>query len=152
MRRPFRYASIGSISHGTLRTQDLLASFAYELKQLAYGVNAGHSELAKEAERLANRSDEWSEDDEEYAGVMLNEDLYYALEEYAPPFSYFGAHECDGADFGFWLSSEALDEAIRDGKTDENGDVIYDGYRINISDHGDVEIYDANGKCVVSCV
>lgn len=152
MRKPFRYASIGSVSRGTLRTQDLLASFAYELKQLAYGVNAGHSELAKEAQRLADRSDEWTEEDEEYAVVMVNEDLYYALDEYAPPFCYFGSHEGDGADIGFWISSEALEEAIRDGDTDENGDVIYDGYRINISDHGNVEVYDAKGKSLMSCV
>jgi hypothetical protein len=39
--------------------------------------------------------------DEEDAHFLLTE-IQDALELFAPPGAYFGAHEGDGADFGFW--------------------------------------------------
>lgn len=94
---------IGSISHGTLRTEDLLEAFADELEI----IGIGHDGEIKEArELLAIGADEWSDEQQEHAAYLINEVLIDALNEYAPPHTYFGAHEGDGSDFGFWRYPE----------------------------------------------
>jgi len=84
-----------SISHGTLRTNDLIESFqeflsACELPYMEY--------------------DEWLNgdcpDDQDQAlewhDMYLNEYLIDILNTIAPAGYYFGAHVGDGSDFGFW--------------------------------------------------
>ena len=60
---------------------------------------------------LEDEDAEWwhSED----AGYLL-EELTDLLNEHAPAFTYFGAHEGDGADFGFWIDWDAIAYAARD--------------------------------------
>ncbi len=87
---------VGSISTGTLRPQDLIPTFWCALDI-----------IDREAARVlyTSRIDLRGEDDpwwdSEEAGSLLDE-LIDALNEHAPPYCYFGAHEGDGADFGFW--------------------------------------------------
>ena len=90
---------IGTLISGTLRDEDLLEAFADELERL----DAGREGVIKEARALlAIGADEWSEEQREYAGWLINEILITALNDYAPPHTYFGAHEGDGSDFGYW--------------------------------------------------
>jgi hypothetical protein len=84
--------TIGTVIHATLRTEDLLAAFADELEHLGAN-NPEHVALAQEA-RTINPDDEWADE--------FVSDLMDALNEYAPDGCYFGAHEGDGSDFGFW--------------------------------------------------
>ena len=51
--------------------------------------------------------------DPEEAHWILNEDIWDLLDNIAPEFCYFGAHEGDGASYGFWTSDEALGEYIQ---------------------------------------
>lgn len=84
--------TIGTVSHGTLRTEDLLPAFAAELRRVTS--HPGNLTLAAEAEAIMNfESEEASE---------LCNDLIELLNEYAPEGMYFGAHEGDGSDFGWW--------------------------------------------------
>jgi len=93
----------GTISHGTLRPQDLIPAFLEALRtlnpaaydQLMFG--SGHPPIPAYA--LEDEDAEWwhSED----ASWVL-ESLGDALDESAPEGHYFGAHEGDGSDFGFW--------------------------------------------------
>lgn len=116
-----RYASFGSISHGTLRADDLLESFADELEyhvrcntdclSVQDVVRFGNLINEARAESAKFSSDEGDDDAEDFgdnAAEMVLE-LQDALQEFAPPYAYFGAHEGDGADFGFWLLSNAID-------------------------------------------
>lgn len=83
---------IGSISHGTLRSQDLIPTFLDTLRQI-------NPNLPIFGRFPTEPSDEWYDTDE--AAEILS-DLFDALNDAAPDNCYFGAHEGDGADFGFW--------------------------------------------------
>lgn len=93
-------ASIGTISHATLKSEHLIPAFAAELKRLA----PDHSLVAEAYEMMAS----WGEDDsEEYeAMIELSLALGDALNELAPEGCYFGSHPGNGSDFGFWESDD----------------------------------------------
>lgn len=99
------HASIGTISHGTLRTADLLETFAGELESLvqrnaqAWCSDEGRAQRDKYMKLVgeAREVDIYSE-----AADDIRAELEDALQEFAPPNARFGAHEGDGADFGFW--------------------------------------------------
>lgn len=88
-----------SVSHGTLRTVDLIESF---LGELELWDRAKFKELHAEVpfDAWDSQDNEWW--DSEDASYFLNEDLFDALNNVAPEGFYFGAHEGDGSDFGFW--------------------------------------------------
>lgn len=88
--------SIGSISHGTMRPEDLIPCFAAELEACvkSSGAHTGRTNLYLEAREITDF-------DSEEASEVLS-DLFDALNEYAPEGTYFGAHEGDGSDYGFW--------------------------------------------------
>jgi hypothetical protein len=94
---------IGTISHGTLRHQDLLASFAEAYKQHSQGhFDQGLYVGAKALALYLDNSSNPSEMDFDVARAMLD-DLTVKLEEIAAENDcYFGTTEGDGSDFGFW--------------------------------------------------
>jgi hypothetical protein len=156
------YGSIGTISHATLRSKDLLTAFADELERLA-ALDAEEARAAGAAYEgthmfrtdliAAARSVDPDSDD---AGEIIN-NLSDALNELAPPYCYFGAHAGDGADFGFWPDVESLEEDARDGdfvvKVNAGDDHPsgYD-YIMSVSDHGNVTLYGHDGKEIWSVV
>ena len=93
---------IGTISHGTMRTQDLIPAF---LDALSIVNPEGYSQYLLmpfgviPSDASLDENDEWwvSED----AGYIL-EGLFDALDECSPDGYYFGAHPGDGSDYGFW--------------------------------------------------
>lgn len=114
--------SVGTISHGTLRTVDLLHAFACELQRIA-----GASDLASEALERANAlhgsADETESDSE------LVAELQDALDAAAPAGMYFGTLEGDGSDFGFWYNETGRRAAMAqefaaafETRTRDNGD------------------------------
>lgn len=136
-----RYANFGSISHATMRTKDLIPAFADALEWLTSG---GRNERStKESELLVecDALEDFSSEDAQY----LLEELFDALGEYAPPYSYFGAHPGDGSDYGFWLLEDW--EEVFDGlKVDDTSEVPanYSGEVMHVSDHGNLTLYSAN--------
>lgn len=157
-----RYASFGSVSTGTLRPEDLLVAFADELdyqlgRQVTRFPRKEYRKLIREARRHSANSvisvanadevmlaianyDETSED-------IVNE-LIDALNEFAPPYAYFGAHSGDGADFGYWLTDD-LAFAFDGLKVSDTCEVPrdYSGEVLHVNDHGNVTLYAArNGK------
>lgn len=90
----------GAISSGTMRTQDLIPTFLSTLDQLDH---AEYVKLAKQyREGLANSKQGYDAYYESDACAWLMEALYDALDDCAPDGYYFGAHEGDGACYGFW--------------------------------------------------
>jgi len=146
---------LGSVSSGTMRVQDLIPAFMGVLEQYA----------PEKAETLKDDHDEifaWLDADEDEqdnepdvaddADIFLNESLWDALSELAPPFVYFGSNPGDGADYGFWPSIESIDEAARfqDGlikvSAGDEWPEDLDGidYVAEVNDHGNITLFDAN--------
>jgi len=119
-----RQIQAGTITAGTLRTEDLLDAFATELDNLVrhsqkilqlktplgiayadWSRIIAHKRLISDAKaaRLRIQIEGWLDGswDESEASEIVNE-LQDALNEYAPDNMYFGTLEGDGADFGWW--------------------------------------------------
>ena len=85
-----------SISHGTMRTQDLIPAFLDVIRdtpEYVQVMNAIPSHAMEDKE-----SDWWDSDDA--AGLL--ESLFDTLDSYSPEGYYFGAHPGDGSDYGYW--------------------------------------------------
>jgi len=130
-------AKFGTISHGTLAPLDLADAFVTELEYLT-GDAASFSERA-----LIERAREALEDED---NVDLLFEIVAALEEalqdHAPAYGYFGTHEGDGSDFGFWLGSDALEcfDGLRVSDTSEVP-ADYVGEVLHVNDHGNATLY-----------
>lgn len=146
-------AEIGSISSGTLRTEDLLEAFADALENIVRGEQSEErsgelmAPVYEARELLDKDSDCWTDEEHEAASWLANEDLMDALNEHAPPYCYFGAHPGDGADFGFWPCEDAIRDAIHDGEIlcvedSRNAERrVIPEYVYHVNDHGNATLY-----------
>jgi len=91
-----------SVSHGTLRNQDLIPAFLEAVSHLAPAVYEQMTMgIFPAVPQYAQEDDdhEWWYTETAY---WVLEQLDDVLNDYAPDGYYFGAHEGDGSDFGFW--------------------------------------------------
>ena len=153
---------LGSISHGTLRTQDLLPVFLETLTALGGDVPSdlecgAHIEYLNWPGPGTTACDEddkfWSSEE----AMWDMEALTDGLNNLCPPFVYFGTLEGDGADFGFWPDRDSLDEALTRHDVpnpDRDGcQVLEDeGVIIQVSDHGNVTAMDMERNVLWSVV
>lgn len=125
---------LGTISHGTMRLEDLIPAFVESLRDVD-----PESIPVLEYDSKSINDSYWDDAD----GVL--EDLFDALNEYCPPYCYFGAHDGDGSDYGVWISWEAVEEASR-----HEGDVVKvnagDSWPcaaeiLEVSDHGNATLW-----------
>lgn len=133
----------GSISTGTMRTEDLIPAFMGALKALDSTVWV---KLQKELWEIEAMED--GEDKDESLSYFLNESLSDELNNLAPSYFYFGSHPGDGSDYGFWLSEGAVEE-FEGLKVSDTSEVPedYSGEVMHVNDHGNVTLYLAdNGK------
>jgi hypothetical protein len=101
--------AIGTVIEGTHRHADLAAAFGELLARLTAGTD-DHSSLVVDCKRIARLGDGADDADDVVAEAMD------ALCDYAPPYCYFGAHEGDGADYGFWPCVESVMDDVRTGE------------------------------------
>ena len=132
-----RNNNIGSISSGTMRNEDFIPEFIWTLRHQRPCKRA-HRALCREIEARMKSQDYF---ESEGSGFDL-EELFNALDAYAPAYFYFGSHPGDGADYGFWLS-ECWDEDFDGLKVDDLADVQKDyfGEVAVVNDHGNVSLY-----------
>lgn len=153
-------ASLGSISHGTLRDEDLIDSFYSEL-EWHLGRNGRFFSLPEnfvERDRLNNLLGEVSDlcydeegnfnESEDSPGLI--DSMMDALSVFAPPFCYFGAHEGDGSDFGFWPSFDQINELPL--VEDSDGAISLGGECRSVNDHGNVTVYSGDGSTLLELV
>ena len=116
---------LGSISTGTLRPEDLLPAFIESLtatggkipEDLTCGTHLEYTNLPSYSSVGVIDADDafWQSDDaRDDVDALID-----ALEARCPPFVYFGSLPGDGADFGFWVDTEPLGDALQDGPADE---------------------------------
>ena len=150
---------LGSISHGTLRPQDLLPAFLETLT--ARGGEVPHGfECGKYIEYLnwpgpgtaACDDDDAFWESEEATWDM--EALTDALQNICPPFVHFGAHEGDGSDFGFWPDMDDIQEIVNIAECDASQGISCpdDGVIVQVSDHGNVTVMDMERNVIWSVV
>ena len=144
-----RKVTIGEVSHGTLRSEDLVDSFAWELSHNTPDGRTRFAKLLTECEEWENETEDTDGHDE--TGSELVNALIDALNEYAPGFTYFGANEGDGSSFGFWPDIEAVSELPHVSDPSEVEDHL-GGPCVFVNDHGNVTVYGANGKVLWDCV
>ena len=137
---------IGTLIHGTLRAEDLLEAFADELDRLTAGDDSPlrRPESVEAHTQLENGL-------REYVGETIAT-LIDALNEYAPPHTYFGAHEGDGSDFGFWPTGDDWDNCsghwVSKSVFIDHDCLIY----VEINDHGNITVSELRGRVIWSTV
>lgn len=144
----FKYPNIGSISTGTVRNRDLIPLFHTALECIN---DDGREQAAEIYSCYIRTGENFPDDDDPWWDTAEAEEclskLFDALDSLAPPYCYFGAHEGDGSDYGFWPCIDRLEEAVRD---DDNVIKVSDlsevppgfmGYVMHVSDHGNVTLY-----------
>ena len=155
---------LGSISTGTLRPEDLIPAFTYTLGALAHNPISNLSQFKSKAmadtwQNAINIINSSNRRPIAYDHPEIHElidELQDALQEYCPPFVYFGTHPGDGADFGFWPDMDRLEEEMRSTTSDFQADNCWtladDGVIVNVSDHGNVTVMDMERNVLWSVV
>lgn len=166
-----KHASLGSVSHGTLRDEDLLAAFISELEWQISRNGEYFSRPENFAERdclaslIGESQDCFSDDGEtiredcqELASELINETFPNVFQLFCAPFCYFGAHYGDGSDFGFWpLDIEEIKEQVEfvSSTDQEYPDDDFRGEWLHVNERGNCTVYvrsergDADGNCKV---
>ena len=108
-----RAAEPGTVSHGTLRSVDLIPAFLEVLQECN---SPAWEQLQMQPHPLPPsyaledpNSDWWNSEEADY----FMEELFDALDACAPEGHYFGAHEGDASDFGFWPVPEEYEGNAR---------------------------------------
>jgi hypothetical protein len=133
-----------------MKSEDLLSALSseleYQMKRQTTRFPRGKlRKLLLWADRLG-RVMEHSDTPDDYASAAVAE-LFEALEQFALPYGYFGSLEGDGADYGYWLQSNLVEDF--DGlKVDDTSEVprSYRGEVLHVNDHGNVTLYISNGR------
>ena len=127
-----------------MRSEDLIPYFLDELEKL--DINKQFSDVITEGKQIIENED-W---DNENTSMYLNEDLWDALDSFSPPYCYFGAHEGDGSDYGFWPHN--IEDTLQEFEGQKVSDLSeipddYTGEVFLVNDHGNVSFYNAkNGN------
>lgn len=100
-----------SVSHGTMRPQDLLPAFMDVIRDTPEYVQVMN---AVPAHAMEDREAEWW-DGEDAAGLL--ESLSDTLDAYSPEGYYFGVHPGDGSDYGYWKAEQEEKQKEKDKMT-----------------------------------
>lgn len=135
--------NIGSISSGTMRPEDLIPTFLWELCQQR-PLKREHGKLATVIQHCINRDPAYYYDSEDAVQDLLA--LFNALDFYSLPYFYFGAHPGDGADYGWWLPEDWEDQfdGLQVGDLAAEVPKGYTGEVLHVNDHGDMTLYRAS--------
>jgi len=94
-----------SVSHGTMRAQDLIPTFLEVIKDTAeYAQLSTLAFTFPPNYALENETSDWWNTED--CSWFLNEQLFDILNNYAPDGYYFGSHPGDGSDYGYWKAEE----------------------------------------------
>jgi hypothetical protein len=158
-----RTLSLGTISSGTLRPEDVIPELLYA----AYSIRMSRADRAT-VRKLAREWAAMTDDDGDIldsardsnpdADAEIWQELADLLESYTPDYCYVGSIEGDGADIGVWPVSEVLmgeyaDECPRIDVSGNPRDFVprSASHYIAVSDHGNATLYRRAGNRWVEC-
>tara|TARA_R110002020_G_scaffold387703_2_gene598471 strand:+ start:107 stop:628 length:522 start_codon:yes stop_codon:yes gene_type:complete len=171
-----RPVQLGTVIEGTLLNDDLLEAFSGELDAIRTDSRA-HYTLALDALNRWYRNDgtdnEYGSNEDDIPD-LINE-LIDAINEYRLPYTYFGTNYGDGANFGWWIDFDNLNESVRESESitqdlrssdrlsdeeswiqecdcQENDCIGKHGFIVHVNDHGNVTLLDHNRKDVWAVV
>lgn len=139
---------IGSISEGTMRPEDLVPSFLWELEALCL-TRGERQEVCAIRKASSKASNEDEDEDNDYWDEQASWDLdalIDMLNAHCPDYCYFGASDGDPADYGCWVLWDCLADAVRNGdmlSVDDLADIPrgYNGDALLVNDHGNTTLY-----------
>ena len=102
-----RYLPVGSISTDVHEHYSIFQRCIAVLESVDRPAAA---RLRKSIPRAAHRNPDhyfWHGDE---VGEFINDELFDVMNEHAPPYTRFGAHADDGADFGVFLDWDAIED------------------------------------------
>ena len=150
--------NIGSVISGTMRPEDLIPALCKELEtqlETQKPLLKDHRKLLDEIyERIEAKRNDRDLEAANYVDGLFDaldlDSLFDALNEFAPPYHYFGSHPGDGSDYGFWLDEYWGQQLINDGGIIVNdlADVTEDhvGYVAVVNGHGNATLYYRGGN------
>lgn len=137
------------VSNATLNPDDLLDAFAFALRRCVASMPEDAPGYV-EYRRLWGEADElYGTEDGGFKGEVID-DLFDALDEFSPPYCYFGTLEGDGACFGWWPDLHAIEDLPRVSDPSEVEELGEDCVYVN--DHGNVTVYGGDGSIIWDCV
>lgn len=98
--------ALGTVSHGTLRNEDLLKAFCEEIERYA---STGYAIVTESRKWLAGEQPDENESNRDEIGQELVIDLIDQLNAMSPDNVYFGTLDGDASDFGWWVSEDESD-------------------------------------------
>ena len=145
MKNKSTYGGIGSVSSGTMRTQDLIPSFLWEADKLKLSRDERTAVLKIQARVNKVQNGKYKGSDAYWTDEMVDwdlEELFDILDAHSLPYFSFGAHPGDGADYGWWLS-ESFQEDFDGLKVSDLSEVPtgHSGEVLLVNDHGNLTLY-----------
>lgn len=130
--------NIGSISSGTMRAEDLIPCFVGVILSQK-PVKRAHRTQACAIRRDMERKGYYESDQSSHD----LEKLFDILDELSEPYFYFGAHPGDVADYGWWLSEDAIQEIEDDGAVIYGEEIPkgYEGMVLDVNERGNITLY-----------
>jgi hypothetical protein len=142
---------IGTLSEGTLKPEDLISAFLWDLKRIR--LTRAERQIVQRIAARDNMGVYETLDDSEASDDL--EELTAIIENHLPDYAYFGTLEGDGAHFGIWPAIEQAKEdaqgnprtiVTNDGPDDDGGFPAVPKSRglthfLRVNDHGNCTLY-----------
>lgn len=97
--------TLGTVSHGTMRPEDLIPTFVEEIRHILTDPDTDDLRVLGTIDQLEKSTQEPDYFESESCQFDLDY-LFDLLNDYAPDGYYFGSHPGDGSDYGFWECEE----------------------------------------------
>lgn len=142
------FGKLGSVSSGTLRTEDIMVACLDVADTLTLTSNDRKTvqKIRKDWNHLKKEHGDFPMDDlPQVVEDDLQQILIPLLNYYSPPFCYFGSNQGSSADIGWWVVRD-LEEEV-----DEHGGIYtndldkvtpeYCGFVVVVNDHSNMTLY-----------
>ena len=155
---------LGTISEGTLKTEDIGNNLIWHMERLDLDTNDLNTlkklkrEFSEEIERLEESEEEYSEKLE-----YIFDETKEIADNYTPDYCYLGMHQGDGADFGVWPEPELFEDTRQGGfdgfvftstietnSVEEHVPAEYTHY-LAVNDHGNCTLWSRDGDTWTEC-